>query len=408
MNLVPAIFWAGSGSSPVGNTSLGLYEDDDTFVEDAPKIAAWACSRLGYPVMAIEMTDGQLYDCFEESITEYSAQVNEFNMRENMLVLQGVPTTSNSNFTGKVIQGSPLPFVIELSQAYGTETGTGGKVDWKKGYIDCVAGQQQYDLQQVWGAVSESGNRIEIRRVFHALPPAVSRGGFGYGTGAFGGPGDGQTAVLGEFGWAGYDGGLNAVGGANGAGGVLLMMPIFETLLRTQAIEFNDQVRRSQYSFEIVNNKLKLFPVPSGATRVWFQYSVTKDKFAQQVSGSNSTSTAQNIVSDYSNAPYKNMLYMNINDVGKRWIRRYTLALVKESLGRILSKYENIPIPNSEVRLDGATLRQEAEREKDKLWEQLRETLEQTGRKEQMEKMKENEENSQLILQKVPTFFYIG
>lgn len=398
---IPAIFWPGSGSTPIGNTSLGLYEDDDAFVEDAPKVAAWVCQRLGYPVMDIEMTDSQLYDCFEEAITEYSSQVNEFNLRENLFSLQGIQT-SGSNFTHKLIAPNPLPFIIEISKAYGTEAGTGGKVNWKKGYVDMVAGQQEYDLQSLWASVSESGNRIEIRRVFHERTPAISRGGFGFGD-VGGGPNDGQNYLLGEFGWAGYDGGLNAAGGATT--GQFLMMPIFETVLRTQAIEFNDMIRRSQFSFELINNKLKIMPVPTWNDRIWFQYLVEKERYGSPLSGSGATNS---VVSDYSNAPYRNMLYTNINDVGRRWIRRYTLALAKETLGRILSKYESLPIPNSEVRMDGPTLRQEAEKEKDILWEQLRETLEETGRKAQMEKLRENEENSQQILNKAPLYIYIG
>lgn len=401
---VNAIFWAGSGSSPIGNTSLGIYDDDDQFIEDAPKVAAWVCQRLGYPVMDIEMTDSQIYDCFEEAITEYSSQVNEFNLRENMLALQGAPTSTKSNFTQKLMKANPLPFVIELSHMYGTEASVGGKVDMKRGYVDLQTGEQEYDLQCLWGSVSESGNRVEIRRVFHERSPAISRGGFGFGD-ASSGPNDGQNYLLGEFGWAGYDGGLNNAGGATT--GQFLVMPIFETVLRTQAVEFNDQIRRSQYSFELVNNKLRIFPRPATGQRLWFDYYVEKDKFAASSAGASGTSTTS-IVSDYSNAPYNNMLYTNINDVGKRWIRRYTLALAKETLGRILSKYESIPIPNSEVRLDGPTLRQEAEKEKDTLWEQLRETLGETGRRSQLEKMRENEENSQQLLKGAPLLLYIG
>lgn len=400
---IPAIFWPGSGSNPIGRTSLGLYDDDDAFVDDAPKVAAWVCQRLGYPVMDIEMTDSQIYDCFEEAITEYSSQVNEFNLRENMFSLQGATTGSNVNITHTLVNSNPLPYVIELSQAYGTEAEVGGKVDIKRGYIDAVAGQQQYDLQSLWAAVSESGNRIEIRRVFHDRTPAITRGGFGFGDASVG-PNDGQNYLLGEFGWAGYDGGLNAAGGATT--GQFLMMPIFETVLRTQAIEFNDIIRRSQFSFELVNNKLRIFPVPTSNIRIWFDYLIEKDRRLLPRSGAGANNTG--VISDYSNAPYRNMLYTNINDIGKRWIRRYTLALVKETLGRILSKYEGIPIPNSEVRMDGPTLRQEAEREKDILWEQLRETLTETGKKAQLEKMRENEDNAQSLLTKVPLLIYIG
>jgi hypothetical protein len=126
----PQIFWQGSGSVPA-TSSLGIYMSDPQFQVDAPKIAAWVCGRLGYPVMDIEMVDRQLYDCFEEAITEYSAQVNEFNIRENMVALQGVST--GSSITGRLVGGSPITMIIELSAAYGTEAGTGGTTDWKTG-----------------------------------------------------------------------------------------------------------------------------------------------------------------------------------------------------------------------------------------------------------------------------------
>lgn len=394
------ILWPGSGSNPAGLTSFGWYDDDSQFQDDAPRVATWVCRRLGYPVMDIELTDYQIYDCFEQAITEYSAQVNEYNLRDNMLNIQGLST--GSDLTQKLIQGSPLPFVIEISAQYGTEAGSGGNVDWKNGYIDTVEGQQVYDLQQLWGSVSESGNRIEIRRIFHERTPAMSRGGFGFGDVGVG-PTDGTNNLLGEFGWAGYDGGLNGTAGG-GTIGQFLIMPIYETVLRVQAIEFNDQIRRSQYSFEIHNNKLRLFPMPLGE-RVFFQYLVKKDKFATDVNVSGS------VISDFSNAPYNNMVYSRINDVGKQWIKKFTLVLVKETLGRVLSKYENVPIPDngdSSIRLDGETLRDEASQEKEVLYTQLRETLEETGRFKQMEKMAGVHENQNKILHGVPLLIYIG
>jgi hypothetical protein len=394
--LTTPIFWPGSGSAPSGLTPLGLYDDDNDFNEDAPKVAAWVATRLGYPVMAVEMTEGQLYACFEEAISEFSSQVNEFNMRDNMLTLQGM--TISGSISQTLIQGSPINRVIQLSEQYGTEAGVGGNVDWKKGHIDLVSGQQVYDLQALWGAVSESANRLEIRRIFHERSPAISRGGFGFGDATVG-PTDGSNYLLGEFGWAGYDGGLNASGGATT--GQFLMMPLFETALRTQAIEFNDQIRRSQYGFELINNKIRIFPAPSTGETLWFHYTLKKDTLASSIS------TQTGLISDYSNAPYDDIMYVNINDVGRRWIRKYTLALAKESLGRILSKYENLPIPNGEVRMDGPMLRQESEREKETLWNQLRETLLETGRQKQMEKMAQNEEASQEILKKAPLQIFI-
>jgi len=153
---------------------------------------------------------------------------------------------------------------------------------------------------------------------------------------------------------------------------------------------------------EIINNKLKLMPLPVEQERIFFQYLVKKDR------NDGSHTIADGVVSDFSNAPYNNMMYLNINDVGKNWIRKYTLALAKESLGRILSKYESMPIPNGEVRLDGPQLRQEAQQDKDVLWNQLRESLEESGRAKQLEKMAQNEDKAQEILNKAPLLIYIG
>jgi hypothetical protein len=392
------VFWPGSGSAVSGLTSFGYFDNDSRFTQDAPKVASWVCRRLGYPIMDVELADFQLYDCFEQAILEYSAQVNEFNMRENMMHIQGMST--DSTLTQRLIKSSPLPAIIEIAEDYGSEAGSGGKIDWKTGYLKTIAGQQEYDLQSVWAEASESGNRIEIKRVFHGRTPAISRGGFGFGDVGVG-PSDGTNNLLGEFGWAGYDGGLNTVAGG-GTIGQFLIMPLFETALRVQAIEFNDQIRRSQYSFEIHNNKIKIMPRPTDTgAKIFFEYIVKKDRLEDRLG-------EEDVISDFSNAPYENMAYSNINDVGKNWIRKMTLALAKETLGRVLSKYENIPQPNGEIRLDGETLRREASDEKQVLYEQLRESLTEAGRSKQFEKLAATEEHTQATLKNVPTLIYIG
>ena len=118
--------------------------------------------------------------------------------------------------------------------------------------------------------------------------------------------------------------------------------------------------------------------------------------------------SGSSLVGDYSNAPYQNIQYANINSVGRLWIFKYTLALVKEALGNVRSKYKSVPIPQSEVTLDGDTLRTEAKTEKDELIKELRETLEQTGRKAQMDKQKEIANAMMEIYKKIPMPFMIG
>ena len=180
---------------------------------------------------------------------------------------------------------------------------------------------------------------------------------------------------------------------------------MYADLLKTQAIEFNDQIRKSAYSFELKNNSLRIFPPPTTSGSIWIEYSKVTEKeniFRTRYSGSVDT------ISDVSNAPYNNMQYKHINDVGKTWVRKYGLALSKELLGMVRSKYGTIPIPNSDVTLDGDTLRAEATAEKEVLLEQLREMLDQTSNKALLEADRESSEHLQEKLKKVPYPIYIG
>ena len=183
------------------------------------------------------------------------------------------------------------------------------------------------------------------------------------------------------------------------------LMPLFEDLLRVQAIELNDSIRKSAYSFTLTNNKLRVFPDPEEDRRLYFDYIVTSDRdnpLQTEYSGS------ADVVSDFSNVQYDNMEYKHINDVGKQWIRKYALALCKELLGMIRSKYGSIPIPNADTTLDGDTLRPEAATEKEVLVTQLREMLDQTSRRALLEADKDEAEFLQEKLQKVPYPIYIG
>jgi len=383
------LIYPGSSSFFPGQTPFGIYDEDYTFQEDAPKMALWCARRLGFPIQNVELQDENFYACFEESVSEYGAQVNQFNIRNNLETLKG--KKSGTNYSGKLVQGTNLPNLVAISSAYGTLTSVGGNTDNKKGYVELVAGQQEYDLDSLWANVSESANRIEITRVFHEPVPAINRFFDPYSV-----SGQGTMNLIDEFGFGSYS-----------PAAQFILMPVFEDLLRIQAIEFNDQFRKSAFSFNIVNNKIKVFPMPTSNHinlygKLYFEYFVT-DEFIE-----NSTSVKSNVVSDYSNIGYDFIQYTSINDVGKQWIRKYTLALVKELLGAIREKYSTIPIPGSEISLDGAALRSEAQTEKEALMTQLRETLEELSRKVQFENSNNEANQQQEMLRKVPLAIYIG
>ena len=381
--------WPGSGSAihpDSGSTPFGFYDNDSDFQTEAPQFATWCARRLGYPLMSVELQDLQFYACFEESISEYSAQVNQFNIVDNLLTLRGQPT--GSNFTHKRVTNT-FANTIKLSQEYGTEAKVGGNVDLKKGSISITSGSQEYDLDALYANVSESGEAIEIKRVYYESTPAIQRYFDPYAT-----TGYGTINLVQGFGFGDYSPAVS-----------FTLMPIFEDLLRVQAIELNDQIRKSAYSFTLTNNKLRIFPDPEKNRTLYFDYVVKSDRddpLKTEMSGS------ANVVSDFSNVKYDNMEYTHINDVGKQWIRKYGLALTKELLGIIRSKYGTVPIPNADTTLDGDTLRSEASAEKEVLITQLREMLEQTSRKALLEADKDEAEFLQEKLQKVPYPIYIG
>ena len=379
--------WPGSGSAVSGNTPFGFYDDESDYQTDAPKFASWCAKRMGYPITAIELQDSQFYACFEESITEYSAQVNQFNIKDNLLSLKGQSTSSN--LTHKRLSHT-MGEQIFISETYGSEAQVGGQVERKKSSITIHSGSQDYDLNALIADPSASGP-IEVTRVFYESDPAINRYFDPYA-----GTGQQTNNMLDAFGFGGSSPAITFV-----------MQPIYADLLRVQAIEFNDQIRKSAYSFEVRNNQLRIFPIPTESGSLWIEYVKTSDRdnpLRTRYSGSSDDT----VVSDYSNVNYDFMVYSNINDVGKQWIRKYTLALAKELLGIVRSKYGNIPIPNAEVSLDGDTLRAEATAEKEQLIEQLRENLEQTSRKALMEAQRDEGEFQQETLKKVPYPIYIG
>jgi hypothetical protein len=377
-------YYPGSSSFEVGQTPFGIYDSDPLFSADAPKVALWTARRLGYPITDVELIDENIYSCFEEAVSEYSAQVNQFNIRNNLGILAGQPI--GTNYTQQLVDGSYVPTIVRMSDAYGTMAGVGGRTDIKKGSISISASVQEYDLKELVSDVFESGSRIDITRVFFEEKPAIARFFDPYSI-----SGMGTLNITQEFGFSGYSTATQYV-----------LMPFYEDLLRIQAIEFNDQIRKSAHSFNIVNNKLKIFPLPTENRTLYFEYFVMSE-FEQ-----NSTTIRPNLVSDYSNIKYNFIPYRSVNDVGRQWIRKYTLALCKELLGAIREKYNTVPIPGGETTLDGAALRAEAATEKENLVTQLRENLEEVSRKVQMENKAAEAQQHLEMLQKMPLQLYIG
>jgi len=381
--------WAGSSSFYPGDTPFGLYDNDTTFQHDIDKVSDWCAKRLGYPITDVELQSIQLYACFEEAISEYGAQVNTYNIRDNMLNLYG-SSTGSINLSGNKVSPN-LGGIIELADEYGVEAGVGGNVTYYTGSVSVTKNQQIYDLTDPNIVSLESGtagiDTIEIKRILHNAPPAIVK----YFD-PFVGTGLGSQNMLEGFGFGGMSPGVS-----------FMMMPVNADLLRMQAIEFNDQIRKSAYSFELINDRIKFFPIPDGSnfSKVYFQYIKKSDR-------SNPLKKGYGSVSDFSNIPYQDITYRNINAVGKQWIRRYALALSKEMLGYVRSKYSAIPIPNADVTLNGTDLLSAASTEKEGLITELKEILDTMSRQSQLERKQAEADAMQQQMNKIPLNIYIG
>jgi len=377
--------WPGSSSFAPGDTPFGFYDNDNQFQVDADKFAKFASQRMGYPLTEVELQDINFYTALEEAVTTYGNELYSYQVAENLLTFQGAPTTiapGNDELTQENLSN-----VILLSNQYGTEAGVGGTVDWKTGSLALTANVQNYDLNS-WAQSQGIEGRIEIKRIFYEAPPAITRYFDPYA-----GTGTGMMQMMDSFGWGSYSPAIN-----------FMLMPISYDMQKIQAIEFNDQIRKSQYTFELVNNNLRLFPIPKSSYQILrFEYMLLSDRNQPYVDRN-----GQNIITNASNVPYNNPTYTAINSIGRQWIFEYALAISKEILGYVRGKYGSIPIPGAEITLNQGDLITAATNEKTTLIERLRSYFDTTSRKTLLANKAEEAVSQKNILNDVPMTIFVG
>jgi hypothetical protein len=377
--------WPGSSSFFPGDTPFGFYDNDYQFQQDADKFATFASRRLGYPLVEIELQDLNFYAAFEEAITTYGNELYAYQVAENLLSFQGAPTSIGAA-NNQVVQEN-MASVVRLSQQYGEEAGVGGTVTWRTGSMALTASIQNYDMN-AWAQSQGIQGRIEIKRIFYEAPPAITRYFDPYA-----GTGTGMMQMMDSFGWGSYSPAIN-----------FMLMPISYDMQKIQAIEFNDQIRKSQYTFELVNNQLRLFPIPiSHYHHLRFEYILESDRNNPYLDNN-----GQTLITNASNVPYENPTYTAINSIGRQWIFEYSLAIVKEILGYVRGKYATIPIPGSEVTLNQGDLITAATNEKQALIERLRAYFDTTSRKTLLANKAEEAQSQMSILTDVPMTIFIG
>jgi len=380
-----------TGSSP---TPFGFYDNDAAFKTDANKVANFCARRLGFPIENVELQDLNFWTAFEEAVTVYGNELYAYQVRENMLNIEGLPITTpvlnNTQITPN------MGNIIRISEQYGEEAGVGGNTNWYSGSVILTASIQDYDLD-VWAQQNGiTGSDLEIQRVFYQGVPASATYYYGGGIG------------LGA-GWGGFFGALGGVAGY-GAANNYLVTPLSYNVAAIQEVELGNDILFSAYSFQLINNKLRIYPVPTDGdtgAHYWFQYLLKSERLENSLASGSGVS-GSGLITNVSNAPYANPVYAQINSIGRAWIFEYTLALSKEMLGYVRNKYSTIPIPGAEVTLNGDTLTTSAQTTKDALITRLREYFDQTSRQSMLERRAAEADFSQNELNKTPMTIFIG
>jgi hypothetical protein len=384
--------WNGTSTFTTGSTPFGFYDADASFRADADKVAQWCAQRLGYPLVEVELQSGSFYAAFEEAVTTYGNEVYQWKVRENYLNLEGSTTGSTGYTLNNQVVTPNLGSIIRISEAYASEAGAGGTVNWYTGSFTLKNHVQDYDVAAQLKAQGITGS-IEIKKIFYEQPPAIVRYFDPYA-----GTGTGIQSLLETFGFGQFSPGIN-----------FLLMPIYFDVQKVQAIQLNDQIRKAAFSFDIHNNKVRLFPIPTGITEghndKMFIHYIIKEERNNAVIPENAQASGS-LITNVSNVPYTNPIYVQINSIGRQWIRQYALATVKEILAYVRGKYSTVPVPGAEVTLNQADLLTDARAEKIALLEQLRAMLDQTSRKTQLEQQSNEADFMQKQLANVPLPIY--
>jgi len=384
------IIYTGSAQPISGSTPFGFYDNDISFQNDGPRVANYVATKLGYPVMDVELQDTQMYACFEEATSVYAEELYQSKIKDNYFALEGASTSSLLN---NQLVVPTINSIVNISDNYGPYIGAGGLVNWYTASLYLSGSVQNYDLA-AWASSSglvQPGDSIVVQRIFYEGRPAIDQ----FFDPWFGGE-------------VNYAGGAQQMGFAGYAPGLAYQLfPVYWDIQMIQEIEMANTVRRSGYTFEFVNNKLRVFPIPwRDGEMLKFEYSLKSE--LSSISGNSPYGTNQGLITNPSNVPYGLITYSQINQPGKQWIYEYTLALASELLGLIRGKYQQVAIPGAEVTLNGADLIEKARAAKESLREKLRQDLEDMTRKSQLERKQSENDSMSNTLNQVPLFIYIG
>jgi len=370
-------------------TPFGAFDTDTDFQSDADKLVTFVKRKLGDDILSVELTKKQIFACFEESFFQYGQIVNEYQARSQLSTFLGTATGSMSGSEQKFPRET-LQFLERQAEPYSFEAGIGGSYNTTSGSIQLVSGQQDYNIYKE--LKDESGNllyssslntqtsKMKLQEVFHFNPQAAYR--FFDTTSAI-------NYLNNEFSFESFT-----------PETMFYVLPVFEDILRAGQMDISHRVRRSNYSYKIMGQNIRVFPTPTGNQsnkKLWIRVAFAPDPLNPSY-GDNTIYGVSNL----SNIPFGDLTYANVNSMGRQWVRQYTLSLSKELLGLVRSKFKTIPIPNTDISLDGDNLVSQGREDKKELVAQLKEMLDSMTYDKIIEVNATKSENIQKHLKTIP------
>jgi hypothetical protein len=398
-----------TGTAGNVSTSLpfGVYAADNNFINGAVDQVSFTYKMLGGDVLDIELTEQNVYAAYEAAVLEYSYHIN---LHQAKNVLGDVLGNSTASFDqdGEVVTGESIETILpsfdigyakQIALKSSEEANVGGHLTHYSASITLEQGKQDYDLQTIIHQQSQTtgsafyglvdGKRLSIRKVYYKSPRAMWR-------------------------FYGYYGGINTAGNLSTYGmyaddSTFEIIPAWQNKLQAMSYEDNIYTRISHYSYDLRNNILRLFPYPEAEIKnLWVEFVIPGDASDVEKAGNTVVNSNKNGINNMNTIPFANIPYENINSVGKQWIRRYALAVSKEILGQVRSKFSSVPIPGENVQLNGTALVNEGKEEQKSLKEELKTMLAEMTYDKLLETTAGMTENSNKIIGKVPLNIFMG
>ena len=376
-------------SQTISPTPFGFFDEESTFQTEADAMVTYVKRKLGDDILSVELTKKQIWSCFEESFLEYGSIINQYQAKSQLANLLGAPTGSILSGSEQLFPRENLEFMLRRAEPYSMEAGLGGSYNTVSGSIQLVKEQQDYDIYST--LKDEDGNlifsssnntpstRLRIQEVYHFSPSAAYR---------FFDTNSAINYLNNEFSFESFT-----------PETVFYELPVFEDVLRGGMLNMSQRVRRSNYSYKVMGTKIRIFPQPtrSDPKKLWIRVAFNPDPLKPAFDDG-----TLHGVSNLSNVPYGNLKYARINSIGRQWIRQYCLALCKELLGLIRSKFQSVPIPGGDLTLNGADLITQGREEQTNLRTEIKEMLESLTYSALLEDEANASENLMRILKNIP------